>query len=209
MRVALSALMLAGSIGSCAFLTEEGFQPVRHNVRLTANVTYVSNVDIEGPVGVADSDLDEEMYQLALEFEDADGFAPYIQFGRGSWTFDWPGEIDLLRYSAGARWYTENLGDTGSWFEGTRAFGDLGLSLIDPDKILDASDLHSYNTGFSVNFGTGLQRTFKEDLFFELGLLASIGVIDETVKNTTTSVTAENDWDFYNLSLVIGIGRRF
>ena len=209
MRVALSALLLAGSIGSCAFFTEEGFQPVRYNARLTANVTYASNVDIEGPAGKADSELDEEMYELTLEFEDADGFAPYLQFGRGSWTFDWPGELDLQRYSAGARWYTNDLGDTGSWLEGTRAYGDLGLSLIDPDKIQDASELHSYATGFSANFGTGLQRTFKEDLFFELGLLASIGLIDETVKNTTTSVSAENDWDFYNLSLVIGIGRRF
>lgn len=209
MRVALSALLLAGSIGSCAFFTDEGFEPVRHNARLTADVTYVSNADIEGPAGSADTDLDEEMYQIALEFEDENGFAPYIQFGRGSWTFDWPGELDLQRYSAGARWYGGDLGEEGSWFEGTRAFGDLGFSLIDPDKIQDGPELHSYETGFSANLGAGLQRNFKEDLFFELGLLATIGMIDENVKNLTTSASAENDWDFYNLMLVIGIGKRF
>jgi hypothetical protein len=209
MRFVLSALLLSGSLGSCAFFSEGGFEPVQHNVRLTANVTYPSDLDIEGPAGSANTEFDEESYQAAIEWEDANGFAPYLMIGRGGWTFDWPGEVDFLRWSAGARWYGGELGEEGSWFDNTRAYGDLGISILDPDPFRDAQETHRFHSGISLNASTGLQRHLQNGTFFELGLLASVGQMNEVVRNTVFNVSAENDWDWYHVMLVIGVGRRF
>ena len=209
MRVALSALLIAGSLGSCAFLTDDGFQPVQNNLRLTADVSYASDLEIDGPAGSASSDFDEEMYQLAYEWEDADGFAPYVQVGRGSWTFDWPGDVDIVRWNAGARWYGGELGDDGGWFDNTRAYGDLSLSLIDPESFQDGNEYHRYHTALSVNFGAGLQRHLHSGMFFELGARASFGQASEVVRDQVAIVSAENDWDWYHVNLVIGVSRRF
>ena len=209
MRIVLPALLLAGSLGSCAFFTDEGFQPVQNNVRLTANVTYPSDLDIDGPAGTANTEMDEQGYELAYEWEDADGFAPYVQYGRGSWTFDWPGKVDFMRWTAGARWYTEQLGDEGGWLDNTRAFGDLGLSILDPDTFYDGTESHRFHSALELKAGTGLQRHLHNGVFFELGLLAHLGQTQEVVRDQVALTSAENDWDWYRLMLTIGVGVRF
>lgn len=209
MRSCLPLILLAPVLGSCAFFSEEGFEPVRHNARLTATVTYIDDLDIEGPGGSTSSDIDEESYALAVEWEDAEGFAPYLEIGRGSWTFDWPVEVDLLRWSAGARWYGGYLGDEDSWFADTRPYGDLGLTIIDPDPFVDGAEAHRYSTGFTLNLGAGLQRDFREDWFFEVGAQLRFGFMDEIIKNLATNQSVENDWDWTQGMLILGIGRRF
>ena len=54
-----------------------------------------------------------------------------------------------------------------------------------------------------------MQKDIKDDLFFELGARYSLGFMNEVIRNEATNVSVENDWDWYHLSLIAGIGRRF
>lgn len=209
MRSSLSALVLAFSLGSCAFFTEEGFQAERHNVRLTGAISFTDNLDIDGPGGSVSTDFREEMYGLAVEWEDENGFAPYVEIGRGSWDFDWPVQVDLLQWSAGARWYGSDMGGEEGWLAHTRPFGDLSLSIQDPDQFREAAESHRFTSGFAVRAAAGLQKEIDNDFFLELGARYSLGFMNEVIRNEVSGASVENDWDWYHLSLVLGIGRRF
>jgi hypothetical protein len=209
MRASLTTLALGLFLGSCSFLNLDDYQVEQWNARFSAPLSYTGDLDIEGPGGSVNTDFDEQAYGFAIEAENAAGFAPYIEYSRGELTFDWPTDLKFSKFTGGARFYSDTLGNTDSWLARTRAYGSGSLSILQPDTFLDGAERHHMTSGYMFTIGTGLQRDFGEDYFMEVGGQFVYGIMDEAVNNLFSGVSVTNDWEWTDLQLLFGIGRHF
>lgn len=208
MRSKPSASLFLLLLGSCSFVQD--YEVQQWNGRLSAPLSLTGDISIDGATGSADSDFTEESYAVTIEAENADGWAPYFEYGRGSWKFDWSQEVDFERYSVGTRYYMEVIGDEDSFFfADTRPYLNAGLTKYAPDGFFAGADRHTMKSALAFQFGAGLQRYFKEDLFFEIGAQFAFGSLDENIRNEVTSATASTDWDWDDFQILFGIGKRF
>jgi hypothetical protein len=208
MRSYPSAFLFLTLLGSCSFVQD--YEVKQWNGRLSAPLSLAGDVTLEGSSSSVDSDFNEESYAITLEAENEDGWAPYFGYGRGSWKFDWAQEIDFERFTAGSRYYMEDIGDEDSFlFANTRPYFNGGVSYYMPDGFFAGADRHTMDSAYSLQLGAGLQRFFKEDLFVELGAQLTFGSADENIRNEVTTATANVDWEWDDITLLFGIGKRF
>jgi hypothetical protein len=196
-------------LGSCSLMPEDGFEVKQWNARLGANLSYTGEVDIDGSTSSVTSDFDDSSYGFAVEAENAEGWAPFVEYGRGSWNFDWPVEVDFERFSFGSRFYMDDMGDGESILAGTRPFFSGALAWIQPQGFYDGAERHHMNQAWALNLGAGLQREFSNDLFVEVGAQLVYGQLDEAIRNEVTTATADTSWDWNDVQLVFGVGKRF